>query len=342
MNPQNPSPPSIEDPNASSLEAPATVVEQDNSGSDTNPTQNQSSTSSPDQPPTPPDQPTTKKRGFSFLQLFHKFNMYLAAFIFLIIIACIIAYVAIRNSQSSNQSNAYSATQLSTKTLSQLQNNNVTVGDVKQTLNVEANANFAGSVLVRNNLDVAGIIKVGGPLSVSGLDVAGSSKFDQLQANNVSVSGNINLQGQLNVQQNLSVAGGGTFGGPISAPSITINTLSLSQDLQLSRHIDAGGSTPRSYSGGAVGNGGTVTISGSDTAGTVTVGIGSSPSTGTLASVVFAAPYNITPFVIITPVGSSAAGLQYYITRSSTSFTINVNIAPTAGTHFSFDYMVME
>ena len=94
--------------------------------------------------------------------------------------------------------------------------------------------------------------------------------------------------------------------------------------------------------GGAVGAGGTGSINGSDLAGTVTVNIGGSPSAGTLATVSFVNSYGSEPHVVVTPVGSSAAGLNWYITRSATGFVISTTNAPSASTSFSFDYVVIN
>ncbi|MEZ6331213.1 MAG: polymer-forming cytoskeletal protein [Candidatus Saccharimonadales bacterium] len=135
-----------------------------------------------------------------------------------------------------------------------------------------SNAVFNGRALVRNDLDVAGTIRVGGALSLPGITVSGTSASENVQvANNLSIAGNSAVQGTLTVQQNLSVGGSASFAGQISAPSLSVERLILNQDLQINRHIDAGGPTPVASRGSAVGGAGTVSVSGTDTAGTVSI-----------------------------------------------------------------------
>jgi len=162
--------------------------------------------------------------------------------------------------------------------------------------------------------------------------------------NSLSIAGDTNVQGTLTVQNGLSVSGNTSFGGPISAPSITIDALSINGDIQFTKHIDAGGATPTVASGGATGSGGTVTISGTDTAGTVTINKGSGSGNGTLASVTFAAVFNDKPHIVITPITTDptlAAATYYLSSRTTSGFTISVG-ALTATGSISFDYVVID
>jgi hypothetical protein len=85
-----------------------------------------------------------------------------------------------------------------------------------------------------------------------------------------------------------------------------------------------------------------VSLSGSDTSGSITVNTGGSPPAGCFASVTFSQKFSSTPHVIITPVGSAAAGLQYYVNRSTTGFDIcTANSAPSGQT-FGFDYIALD
>src|SRR5690606_26012408 len=131
-----------------------------------------------------------------------------------------------------------------------------------------------------------------------------TSSFDQIQGNSISISGDANIQGQLTVQQTLTTTGGASFGGPISAPQITVQSFQLTGDLQIIRHIDAGGGTPGKSDGNALGAGGTSSVSGTDTAGTITINTGGGPGPGCMITVIFAQPFNGTPHVVVTPVGS--------------------------------------
>jgi cytoskeletal protein CcmA (bactofilin family) len=274
-----------------------------------------------------------------------KLNIYLLLFIFVVVLAGGIIAIAITSSKKVDKSNTTPTGQTLTQdTLNNLTGSDTKIGDVKQTLNIESNAVFTGKVLVRDSLEVAGTIKVGGPLSLPGITVAGTSSFDSVQINNLAISGDTSIQGQLTVQKNVTVSGSASFAGPISAPQITIDNLILNKDIQLNRHIDAGGATP-SISGTAtgLGGGGTNTINGTDTAGTVTINTGTNPGADKcFGTVTFVQKFGGTPHVVITPIGRDAAGLNAYVNRTTSNFTIcYINTAP-AQTSFSFDYVAID
>lgn len=207
-------------------------------------------------------------------------------------------------------------------------------------LTVESDSVFTGKVLIREGLDVAGPIKVGGSLSLPGITVSGSSAFDEVTVNTLSISGDATVQGQLSVQQGLTVSGPVTFSGTFSAATFAIETLQVNQNLQINRHIDAGGPTPGVSGGGATGSGGTVTISGTDTAGTVTINVGSGAGTGVLASISFRNNFGGTPHVVISPVGAPAPN-SFISNRTSSGFSISTSSAFSPGS-VSFDYIVID
>lgn len=297
----------------------------------------------------PKEKTPKKKSKLSTDNLINKLtsrvNVYLLIFILLVIISLIVIFVVIQSSnREAAQQETITSQELTQEAIDSLTGNEITVGDPKQLLSIESNAVFAGKVLIRDGLDVAGPIKVGGDLNLLGITVSGKSQFDEVSLNNLSVTGNTSVQGTLTVQNGLTVNGKVSFGGALSAPSITIDALSLSGDLQFGRHIDAGGSTPGVVGGSGIGSGGTVTISGTDTAGTVTINFGTSPSTGTLATITFSVAFNGNPHVVITPITTSSAlaGATYYLSsRTSSSFTISVVGSITTGS-ISFDYIVID
>jgi hypothetical protein len=126
--------------------------------------------------------------------------------------------------------------------------------------------------------------------------VSGTSAFENVQVgSNISVAGNAAVQGQLTVQKDLTVGGNATFAGNITAKRISIDIFTLNGDLQLNRHIDAGGPSPRVSGGSGLGGAGTVSISGTDTAGTVNVNFGFGTSAGVLANISFTDTFNQTP-----------------------------------------------
>lgn len=276
-----------------------------------------------------------------FKKLTGRLNVYFLFFILILIIAGLVSFVGYKGSQKEAEKSV-EQNNLTNEQLEALKNSSTSVGDPKQTLNVESNAIFAGKVLVRDSLDVAGTIRVGGALALPGITVSGSSSFDEVKINNLAISGNTAIQGNLTVQKDLTISGNATFGGTISASALNIQNLQISNNLLVSRHIDANGPSPGKTNGTALGGGGTVSVSGSDTAGTITVNTGSGPPAGCFVTITFNQAFNGTPNAVITPVGSSAAGLNYYINRSNTSLSVCTTNAPPAQTSFSFDYIVIN
>jgi cytoskeletal protein CcmA (bactofilin family) len=271
------------------------------------------------------------------------FNVYILVFVALLIGAAILASQTLGKQDGADKKPTIANNELDKKAEEQLQSASARVGDPKQTLAVEANTVFSGGVLVRGSLEVAGPIKVGGSLSLPGITVSGNSSFDQVQINKLVIAGDEVIQGSLNVQKNVSVAGSLSIAGALSAGQINIEKLTLNQDLVLNRHIDAAGGTPGKSDGTALGGGGTASLSGNDTAGTVTMNIGGGAPAGVFISINFVKPFSSTPHVIITPVGSAAAGLDWYVAnRTATGFSIATATAPAAGTSFSFDYIVID
>lgn len=285
-----------------------------------------------------------RKHIFNVRLLLHRFNAYLVIFLFLIIVGVITILVAYFKSNGQNANNSGNGTPsqtLSTSSLEQLANNGTVIGGPKQTLNIESNAVFQNQVLIRGDLDVAGSVKLGGSLALQSLTVGGTTSLGQLNAQSLSITGNVGVQGQLSALS-IGVAGGGSFGGPVTAPAIIANSLQLNGDLGITHHIDTGGGLPALSRGGALGSGGTASVSGSDTAGTININTGGSTGSGCFATINFVHTFGSTPHVIVTPVGLAAAGLQYYITRSTGSFSVCTANAAASGTSFGFDYIVLD
>ena len=295
-----------------------------------------------------PDPKKEKPKGLvNNLRAFvSRLNVYLLLFITIIIAALIILFVVFQSSQEQDLGDL-STQELTQENIDDLLGSDARVGDPQQILTVESDSVFSGRVLIRDGLDVAGPIRVGGSLSLPGITVSGSSAFDDVTINQLSIAGDATVQGQLSVQEGLTVSGPVTFSGTFSAAAFAIESLEVNQDLILRRHIDAGGPTPGVSSGGAVGSGGTVTISGTDTAGTVTVNVGAGAAAGVLATVNFANSFTGTPHVVITPVAAQGSAIitgtqKFYLSsRSTTSFSIAVSGGLPSGS-VSFDYIVID
>lgn len=272
-----------------------------------------------------------------------KYNIYLLLFIFIIVIAVGLTVITYFQSKKEEKTATITTQTLDKAVLDQLANSDTTVGDPKQLLSVQSNAVFAGKVLVRDTLEVAGSIVVNSPITLTGLTVSGKSNLDETQVSkNLAVGGDLAVQGGLTVSKSLQVNGGGTFSGPVSAPQITTSSFQLNSDLVLTSHIIAGGPTPSRANGPALGAGGSATVNGSDTGGTVNINTGGGTSTGCYVTVNFAKRYDSTPRVLVTPVGADAGGLDFYVTRTPTSFSICDAKTPPAGASFAFDYFVVN
>lgn len=330
-----------------SLEDSETVVEQGSQlasdSSDSNSAGGDDKSDSPassNGSPTPPKQP----RFTGVRRLLRRFNVYLLLFGLVLVVAVSVIVVAyFQDKDTVKKPGDIGAQSLSPGEVEQLANSDATIGTPKQTLNVQANAVFAGKVLVRSSLEVAGGLNIGGNLSLSGITVSGDSRFETVQVSrDLSVAGNGNIQGSFNVQRSLQVNGGGTFGGALSAPQITTSNLQLNGTLNLNHHITAGGPIPGRSVGGAVGSGGTASVNGSDTAGTVNISTGGGTSAGCFITVHFTQRFNGTPHVVVTPVGASAAGLKYYVNRTTSNFSVCTTSAAPAGRSFAFDYIAFD
>jgi cytoskeletal protein CcmA (bactofilin family) len=276
--------------------------------------------------------------------LLKKFNVYLLLFIFILIIGGVVSIASYLNSKKPISLPELANQQLTPDTLKQLANSDATVGDTGQTLTVQGNAVFAGQVLVRSNLNVAGTIQLGGALTAPSLTVSGTSNLNDTQINNLQVAGTSTLQGSLTLQKDLNVAGATSLNGPVVASQITVTKLILSgnAELQVPNHIAFTGATPgRTVNQPLLGNGGSASINGSDTTGTISVNSGSSGTqAGCFMTVTFNTPYATTPHVLVSPIGAGAGQMQYYVTRDTKSFSLcTANPAPT-GQAFGFDYFI--
>lgn len=316
-----------------SLEAPA--------GPDTKPPKANAEPANPSPSiPNPASPPESFKPNWR-QRLGDQSNRYLV--VFLLLVAAGAAAIFFSWQFKKNNTNGQKSGSLTAEQLSQLSSSGTVIGDPKQTLDIQSNTVLEGQLLIRKDADIAGSLKVGGGLSLASITVGGQGSFGQLQVNGtLSVLGNTALAGLLSVQKNLNVAGAGSFGGNLSANQLSVSTLQLAGDLQVNRHITLGGSVPGKASGAALGSGGTASINGSDTAGTITINTGSSAAAGNLVTINFTAKFNSTPHVVVTPVGSAAAGLQYYLSRTTTGFTLSTLNAPASGSSFSFDYIVID
>ena len=292
---------------------------------------------------TPTTLPPAPKPKGGLKHALRRFNIYLLLFFFILMIAGAITTIAYFQSKKANVTSTLKAQTLTQQTLQQVANSDATIGNAQQILNVQSSAVFAGKVLIRDGLEVAGNLQIGGTLAISSISVSGAASVGKLQVNkDIAVAGDASVQGGLAVAKNLQVTGGGSFSGPVTAPQITTTSLQLNGDLLLTHHITTGGGTPGRNPGPALGSGGSATVGGSDTGGTVSINTGSGTSAGCLITVNFTSKYNATPHVLLTPVGASGGGVSYYVNRDTASFSICVSTPAPSGASFGFDYFVVD
>jgi cytoskeletal protein CcmA (bactofilin family) len=296
-------------------------------------------------PATPAADATPPKKVSGFKKTLKRINVYLLMFILVLVIGGVVSTVGYLNSKKTPKAPTIATQTLTPDTLKQLANSDATIGDTGQTLTVQGNAIFSGQVLIRSNLNVAGTITLGGPLSLSALTVSNSANLQNTQTNTLQVANGSTFQGTVTVQHDLNVGGATSFSGPVTAGQITVTKLIMSGNAQLSvpNHIAFPGVSPsRSTNSGVLGAGGTASVNGSDTTGTVSVNTGNNPTSGCFATLTFAKPFTSTPHVIVSPVGAGAGLTQYYVNRSTTSFSICSAGTPPSNSAFGFDYFITD
>jgi hypothetical protein len=289
-----------------------------------------------------------------------------ATFIGIAVIAGILAVNAgviffVMRGQSSGTPNASrDSVTLSPAVLDKLGVSRNPVGTQGTELVVGPDSRFNGSLTVASDVSISGQLKLNSKLSASDASLAkldaGNTSLGQLNVNgdgtvtsfnlrkDLSVAGLTRLQGPVTVSQlltvnnNLNVAGNLAVGGVLSARSFQANNLTSDATLTIGGHIITRGSAPGVSAGGAVGSNGSVSISGSDAAGTVAVNIGVGAGTGTVANISFRNQYGNTPHVVITPIGR---GVDFYVNRSASGFNIGVS-TPMAAGGYAFDYIVVQ
>jgi hypothetical protein len=270
-----------------------------------------------------------------------------ALFAFLVAVGATVGYFwAQRNKPAGDTGKKTVIETLSEEDLQKLNEIGANLGSSGQTLNVGANALFRGKADITGDLTIGGRLNANGPVTLSQLNISGETQSSGLNVgSNLTVAGtttlgrNLTVGGATTINNNLTVTGSANVGS-LNASTITVRTIAISGPLTVA-HLVTSGPTPF-VQAGSIGSGGTVSISGNDTSGTVNINTGSGVGTNVLlATVTFRAAYGSTVHVQLSPLTSSAAGAGAYITRSPTGFTIRAN-TPAAGSTLSFDYLVAQ
>lgn len=288
------------------------------------------------------NKPIGKKQS-KIRKFFAFFNVYLLIFGLLLVIAGVVFIVSYINSQKEPEQPTTAMQNLTQEQLAEIANGDANVGDPRYVLNIQSDAVFAGNALIRGDLNVAGTLQLGQGLTIPGLTVSGPTNLAATQINNLSVAQGAVFQGAVTMQSDLT-ARNGNFGGTLTASTLNVGNLNLAGNgaLTLSNHIRTAGGTPGRTQNNAVGSGGSTSNSGSDIAGTLNVNTGGGTSAGCFATITFNQRFNRTPKVIVSPVGSGAGSVDYYVDRSATNFSICTSSPAPTGRSFAFDYFVID
>lgn len=304
--------------------------------------------------------PAQKPPAKGIKGLLGKVNVYFLLFLLVVVIAAA-AYAVMYFMNRREQDIRLETTKITKETLEQLKTSDAIVGDPQQILTIESNAVISGKVVMRDTLDIAGGLRVGGPLSIPSLGVTGAGSFSSLSTNDLQAAGdlavggildvagtitgggNLSLAGDINAGGRLDIGGQATIGGNLNVNGIISATGINFDEISITR-INITGNTPGANAGGAAGGGGTASVSGTDTAGTLTINTGGGTGTGVLATITFTGAFNSSnPHPVITPNGSGCANIGYYVTNiSATQFAVATATAPPAGATCRFNYIVIN
>lgn len=113
-----------------------------------------------------------------------------------------------------------------------------------------------------------------------------------------------------------------------------------------STHLISFGTVPTIAAGAGAGTGPTVSVTGTDTAGTITVVSGTLPSVSSaIVTVTFNAAFGAAPRVVLWPANASASVLSFlpYVTSTTTTFVVNASTVALGGsTTYLYNYHVIQ
>jgi hypothetical protein len=182
-----------------------------------------------------------------------------------------------------------------------------------------------GTTVPGSKLDVKGVLRLSGSTSgyvgFQGAAAAGSATYTLPSADGTN-------------KQVLTTNGSGTLSWSKSSPD----------------HLVGSSSNVTYTAGPGLGTGPTITVTGNDIAGKITVTPGSSPAgNSTIITINFITPFTKAPYVNITPGNLNTAALTSNINKnawvnslSTTSFTIDVASTALGNAQFIWYYMIAE
>lgn len=169
----------------------------------------------------------------------------------------------------------------------------------------------------------------------SGTNIAGASFYLRGGAGTGNATpGNLYLQ----------YASAGSSGATVQSYSTAVTIDSTATDvtgLLVTDRLKGGTSTPSAVVGAGAGTGATVSVSGTDLAGQITITTGTLPSLDSdICTITFSSAMSSAPFTQIAPADSDAAQVAgtWYVTSTTTTFTITGLGVWPAGTEIKFNY----
>lgn len=281
------------------------------------------------------------------------------AIVGLVLAANIGIVMFIMRSQAEAEQKARSEVTLSSETLDSLGVNRTAVGNEGAKLTVGPDSTFNGTVTIAKDVSVGGQLQLNSTFTASQANIAklqaGETAMEALTVNGdisadslllrseLTVPGTTRLNGPvtmtqlLTVNNNLNVTGSLSVGGSLSVSNFQARSLTSDSTLTIGGHIVTRGAAPGVSGGGGLGQSGTATLSGSDSAGTISLGVGMGGGSGLLCEVSFTSNYGATPHIVVTPVGRY---INLYINRTAAGFQVYTEGAiPPGG--YALDYIVM-
>jgi hypothetical protein len=175
--------------------------------------------------------------------------------------------------------------------------------------------------------------------AISDVLQAQTATFDSMTVNGSANIASLNVSGQTTLA-NLTVVGNATIEG-----TLTVKDIVVAGNLTVNGHLLSSSTAPTAAIGSATGQAGTVSIDGTDTAGTLTITVGAQGTEvltkGELASLTFHTPYEATPRISLTPSNEDSVGLPVYITKTADGFKIILTQAAQNGKTYQFDYLII-
>ncbi|HSX43200.1 MAG TPA: hypothetical protein VLF59_03880 [Candidatus Saccharimonadales bacterium] len=291
------------------------------------------------------EKPAKQLSGFK--KLWKKINIYLLLFCLVLVIGIAVAVVSYLNSKKTPKAPDTASQSLTADTLKKLANSDATVGDTGQTLTIQGNAIVTGQMLVRNNLSVAGTISVSSPVTFTEMTVSNTANLNTTQTNTLQVAQGSTFQGVATFQGGINVAGAAAFTGTVTIGNLNVTHLTLSGNavLEVPNHLAFTGASPgrSSINQTVLGPGGTASLNGSDTTGTVNIHTGANTAAGCFLVITFNRPFTNTPHVLVSPVENGAGQTQYYVgNRTTTGFSLCTANAPPINSVFAYDYFITD